>query len=503
MTLEKAMNNSGRTKLKRRGRILFVSSEVYPFAKTGGLADVAGSLPKALHKIGYEMAVSLPFYRKVFPSSLPLEKLVDVEVSIAEERKKGELYQSFLDKNLPVFLISQKGYFDRDSLYGEEKGDYPDNLKRFSFFCKALLLALPKIEWKPEVIHCNDWQTALIPLYLKNPSPSHDFYAGIASLFSIHNLAYQGIFPKDKLGVIGLGEKFFVPQKLEFYGKVNIMKAGLLFADLIATVSPTYSQEIQNPQFGFGLDGVLRERRKDIYGILNGIDYDIWNPSQDSALIKKYSLNSLKQKRGNKIAVQKENNLPVEDVPLIGLISRLCAQKGLDLVERAFEEMMELPLQFVLLGTGDHHYNKAFEQLGRRFPQKTGIHITFDAKMARRIYAGADIFLMPSQYEPCGLGQMISLYYGTIPVVRKTGGLADTVREFDPVSGNGEGFVFEEYSSQEMMSALKRAVDLYQNKNLWGKLIRNGMRRDYSWGSSAKEYSDIYEILLDRLRQAK
>jgi starch synthase len=497
------MNNSGEAKMKKRGRVLFLSSEAHPLAKTGGLADVAGSLPKALHKIGYEVAISLPLYRKAFPSYLPLEKLTDIESPGKEGVKKGELYRTFVDKDLPIFLISQKDYFDRDNLYGDEKGDYPDNLERFSFFCKALLFALQKIEWRPEIIHCNDWQTALIPLYLKNLSFPDSFFVRVVSLFTIHNLAYQGIFPKEKLSALGLDEEFFVPSKLEFYGKINIMKAGLLFADLITTVSPTYSREIQTPEYGFGLDGVLRERKKDICGILNGIDYDIWNPLQDSALVKKYSLDNLEGKRGNKIALQRENNLPVVDVPLIGVISRLCAQKGLDLIEKAFEEMMGLSLQFVLLGTGERNYNNTFEQIGKRFPQKTAIHITFDPEMARRIYAGADLFLMPSHYEPCGLGQMISLRYGTIPVVRKTGGLADTVKEFNPLTEKGEGFVFEEYSSQEMIVALKRAISLYNKRDLWLKLLRNAMQKDYSWNRSANEYSNIYENLLDRLGQVK
>lgn len=472
-------------------RVLFISSEVYPFAKTGGLADVAGSLPQALIKFGYEVAISLPLY-KIIPGKFSLEKLVEIEVAVGEEIKKGYLCKSLLGE-IPVFLIAQEEYFNRENLYGDENGDYPDNLERFSFFCRAALAGIKRIKWEPEIIHCNDWQTALIPLYLKALYSQDDFFKKTGSLFTIHNLAYQGIFPREKLKLTGLGEEFFVPDKLEFYGKINVMKAGLIYSDLVNTVSPTYSQEIQTPEYGFGLDGVLRERKNVLYGILNGIDYQVWDPSKDEQLIQNYSLENPEGKKDNKKALQKENNLPCEDVLLVGLISRLADQKGLDLVAGAIEEMMQLPLQFILLGTGDKHYHKIFDRLGKKFPRQTGIHLCFDPSMARRIYAGADVFLMPSRYEPCGLGQMISLRYGTIPVVRKTGGLADTVREFNPLTEEGNGFLFESYSSSEMLAAIKRALGLYIEKDKWGRLIRNAMKEDFSWDRSAKEYAKLYQ----------
>ena len=491
-------DNWAKMKTHRKGRVLFVSSEAHPFVKTGGLADVAGSLPKALWDMGYDIAIALPLYREIFRSKFPLQKLADIEVS-GEEIKKGSLYGSHLNKEIPAFLISQKDYFDRENLYGDEKGDYPDNAERFSFFCQALLLSLPKIGWKPEIIHCNDWQTALICLYLKFFFCQNPFYRKIGTLFTIHNLAYQGIFAREKLRALGLGEEFLESNRLEFHGKINTMKAGLTCADVISTVSPTYSREIQTPEYGFGLDGVVRERKNDLYGILNGIDYQIWDPCQDEALVSNYSWECPQGKEGNKKALQKENNLPLTNVPLVGLISRLTAQKGLDLIAEGINELMQLPLQLVILGRGDYPYTRMCEQIARKFPRKTGIHIDFDPAMARRIYAGADLFLMPSRYEPCGLGQMIGLRYGTIPVVRKTGGLADTVREFDPATGKGEGFVFGEYSYPEMIAALRRAIQVYQNRDGWGKLVENGMKQDFSWPRSAGEYSRIYEVILGKL----
>jgi len=481
-------------------RVFFISPEVHPFAKTGGLADVAGSLPKALLKLGHEVAICLPLYKKIsLANSLP-DKLAEIEVMVGNDVKKGHLCRTFLDGKIPVFLLSQKEYFDRENLYGDEHGDYEDNAERFTYFCKGALVVLKKIGWRPDIIHCNDWQTALIPLYLKSIFSQDDFYRSIGTLFTIHNLAYQGIFSREKLKVMGLGDEFFTFDKLEFFGKVNTMKAGLVYADLISTVSPTYSREIQTPEYGFGLDGVLRIRENDLYGILNGIDYDIWDPSKDKELTKNYSVENLEGKKENKKALQEENNLPLTDFPLVGLISRLADQKGVDLIAEAIEEMMRLPLQFVLLGQGDYRYNRMFKDIGEKFPQKAGIHIGFSPSMARKIYAGCDIFLMPSHYEPCGLGQMISLRYGTVPVVRKTGGLADTIREFDPTTGEGNGFLFEKCSSLEMLNALKRATDLYQHKEIWEKLIKNGMREDFSWERSARKYSKIYGVILAKLR---
>lgn len=481
---------------KNECRIFFISSEVYPLAKTGGLADVAGSLPKALSKLGYQVVVATPFYKKNFPSELSLEELHQIKVSIGEEVKEGFSYHTFLDGGIPVLLLSQEDYFNRENLYGDQHGDYEDNAERFSYFCRGVLLALKNLGWKPDIIHCHDWQTALLPFYVKNLWPEDDFYHNSGSLFTIHNLAYQGLFPRDKLGVMGIGDEFFTPDKLEFHGKVNTMKAALVYSDLISTVSPTYSKEIQVPEYGFGLDGVLRSRKDDLCGILNGIDYDTWNPSQDKQIAKNYSADNLEGKKENKKMLQKENNLPLIDVPLVGLISRLADQKGVDLIAGAIEEMMNLPLQFVLLGRGDYRYNRMFEEIGKEFPQKTGIHIGFDLSMARRIYAGSDIFLMPSRYEPCGLGQMISLRYGTIPVVRKTGGLADTVRGFNPTTGEGDGFLFKNCNSGDMIDVLRGAIEVYEDKENWEKLIRNGMKKDFSWEKSATEYSKVYENIL-------
>ena len=482
--------------------VFFLSSEVYPFAKTGGLADVAGSLPGALSEAGCRVCVMLPLYKRIFSENFPLEELFEIDVPVGDEIKKGRVYRSFLDleKKIPVFLIWQKEYFDRENLYGDEHGDFPDNAERFSFFCRAALSIIPRTAYKPWIIHCNDWQTALVPLYLKEFFSDKEYYKNTGILFTIHNLAYQGIFSKEKLKALGLGEEFFTFTRLEFWGKINLMKAGLLYADLVNTVSPTYSKEIQTPEFGFGLDGVLRRRRDSLYGILNGIDYDVWNPATDKDIVRNYSRDNLEGKRENKRYLQQENGFPVEDIPVVGFVSRLAEQKGIDLICKAAEEMVNIPVQLVILGKGDYKYQKMLEEIAARYPGKVALHIAFDLKMAKRIYAGSDMFLMPSRYEPCGLGQMISFRFGTVPVVRKTGGLADTVEEFNPLTQKGDGFLFEEYSPEGMLSALKKAFFFYRDKKLWKSLVQSGMSKDFSWRKSAEEYIKIYKIILDKIK---
>lgn len=479
-------------------KILFVSSEVYPFAKTGGLADVSCSLPKVLSKIGYEIAISLPLY-ETFPSGFSLKKIREVRVFVGEKMESGFMYESSLGA-IPVFLIAQKDYFDREYLYGDENGDYPDNAERFSFFCRGILSGIKDIGWKPQIIHCNDWQTALIPLYLKNFYSKDDSFKETGTLFTIHNLAYQGVFSKEKLKFIGLGEEFFTMDKLEFYGKINIMKSGLIFSDLLNTVSPTYSREIQTPEFGMGLDGVLRERSRELYGILNGIDYEVWDPSRDRELVKNYSTENLQGKKENKKFLQRESSLPQDNLPVIGFVSRLTQQKGIDLIAESIDVLSKLPLQFVLLGKGEKRYEEILIKMAKKYSQKIKVYIGFDPLLAKRIYTGADFFLMPSLYEPCGLGQMISLRYGTIPIVRKTGGLADTVEEFDSFTEKGNGFLFEKYSSSHMIEAIKRAIKLYENKDKWEKLIKNAMKQDFSWDKSAKEYIKLYRGIQEKTR---
>jgi starch synthase len=457
---------------KKRLKVLFASSEAAPFSKTGGLADVAGSLPAALHKAGIDIRVVTPRYKSV-------------NISGREGRLSGAV---------PVYFIENDAYFMRDNLYGDHKGDYPDNLDRFAFFSRRVLELLKEIDFKPDIIHCNDWQTALMPVYLKEIYKGDPFYAGIKTVLTIHNIAYQGLFPKSEFHKTGLLWDYFTMHRLEFYDMVNILKGGLVFADLITTVSPTYAREIQTPEFGYGLNGLLYERRGSLAGILNGIDYNQWNPAKDKELKCNFSASRLAGKYKDKLALQKRAGLKRgADIPLIGIVSRLADQKGLDLVSRIIRSLLAADTQFILLGTGEERYHRLFESIKKKFPGKASINLRFDALLAKEIYAGADMFLMPSRYEPCGLGQMISLRYGTIPIVRNTGGLADTITEYDPKTARGTGFVFERYDAGELLNAVKRAVDIYRQKGLWKKLAANAMRCDFSWDASAKRYLGLYK----------
>ncbi|UCB57789.1 MAG: glycogen synthase [Candidatus Omnitrophota bacterium] len=445
-------------------KVLFCSSEVVPFAKTGGLADVSGALPQALEKEGAEVKVALPGYRS----------------AKAHSPKMG--------KDIEVYLVQNDKYFDRKELYGTSSGDYPDNLERFAFFCKQTLLLLKEKGFCPDIIHCNDWQSALIPVYLKTNFKDDDFFKKTKVIFTIHNLAYQGVFPQDEFAKTDLDKQLFNMHALEFYGKANLLKGGLVFSRFITTVSPTYAQQIQSVKFGCGLDGVLRKRKKDLSGIINGLDYHIWDPQQDNKIFQKYGRDDLGDKYINKEKLQQELNLPVDrNIPLLGIVTRLASQKGIELIISALNKKMpKLNLQFVLLGTGDEKYHHQLEKIMQRGYKNISISLRFDAVLARKIYAGCDMFLMPSYYEPCGLGQLISLKYGTIPIGRKTGGLADTIIDAQ------NGFLFEKYSPGEMMRAIMRALKLYENREKWRSLMLKAMDCDFSWEASAKKYIELY-----------
>lgn len=466
---------------KKRLKVLFVSSEVAPFSKTGGMADVAGSLPVALHKAGLDVRVATPRYKSVINFC---------------ETKVNDIFgsEARLNDGVPVYFIENDGYFMRDNLYGNKKGDYPDNLDRFAFFSRRTLELLKEIDFRPDIIHCNDWQTALIPVYLKEAFGADPFYSGIKTVLTIHNIAYQGLFPKTEFHKTGLSWDYFTMHRLEFYDMVNLLKGGLVFADAITTVSPTYAGEIQTPEFGYGLNSLLSERKSSLFGIINGIDYGQWDPSKDKELRYHFSLSKIEGKYKDKSALKKKSGLGQDsNVPLVGVISRLADQKGLDLISKIIHPLLGMDVQFILLGTGEERYHRLFEDIRKKFPGKASINLRFDALLAKEIYAGADMFLMPSRYEPCGLGQIISLRYGTIPVARNTGGLADTIVEYDPGTTRGNGFVFERYDAGELFAAVKRAVDIYRQRGLWKKLVANAMRCDFSWDSSAKKYIELYK----------
>lgn len=479
-------------------KILIVSSEIDPFAKTGGLADVAGSLPKALAKLGHDVRLIMPRYKQIknteYMTDMPVEMDGHLETAII---KTSLLPVKGPEQHLkiPVYFVDNYKFFYRDGLYG-----HPDDGARFNFFTKAVLSALPKINFQPDVIHCNDWQSALLPLFMKYKYEDEPFYRDTATVFTIHNLQYQGRFPKEMLITLNLPEKkFFTPDQLEYWGNINYMKGGILYADLINTVSDKYSLEIQTAQFGEGLDGLLRKRAQDLYGILNGIDYHNFDPETDDRIHKNFSLDNLEGKKENKYALQKEMGLPQRDVPLISIISRLASQKGLDLLANVIDDLLQTDVQFVLLGSGEDKYQQFFSELKIRYRDKAAVHIGFDSNLAQRIYAASDIFLMPSRFEPCGLSQIISMRYGTIPLVHATGGLEDTVIDFHEDNQRGNGFSFNHYSAVELWKTLQRAVGLYNDyPEQWHQLVSNAMKADFSWSKSAEKYVSYYRTAINK-----
>ncbi|RMG46313.1 MAG: glycogen synthase GlgA [Acidobacteria bacterium] len=479
--------------VEERFRVSFAVSEVAPYAKVGGLADVAVALPKALMKQGLDVRIFVPRYPGV-----PMDEAVipDLMVPFAFGLRPAAVYRT-RTHGLPVYSIDAPIYFDREGIYGPPGGEYPDNVERYAFFSRAVLEAIKRSGPPPHIIHCHDWQTGLIPLYLRTAYRNDPFYASTATLFTVHNLAYQGLFDPRLLPHLGFGpEVFQTDEGIEFHGMASALKAGLVAATGISTVSPRYAQEIQTPEFGCGLDGLLRARRDDVIGILNGVDYEVWNPETDPYIARNYGPDSLEGKKECKIDLLKRMNLPVDVArPLIGSISRLVEQKGFDLIEQAAERMLHMNTSYVVLGSGDPKLENFFRQLHRAFPDRVGVYFGFDDPLAHRIEAGTDLFLMPSRYEPCGLNQMYSLKYGTVPLVRGTGGLDDTIRNFDPHSRSGNGFKFYEYSADRLLEKLQEALSVYRQKDLWRTLMLNGMRTDFSWDRSAQQYVALYRRL--------
>lgn len=480
--------------------VVFLSSEVAPFAKTGGLADIAGSIPKGLKKLGVDIAVVMPFYDDIKEGEYRLTKTdMQFEVKIGDKLKSGFVYKGFLPASrVPIYFIGNEQYYGRKGLYNYPgtTRDFEDNSERFIFFAQAALAVIEKLKLSPHIVHCNDWQTGLVPVYLKTKFTHKECFKNTKTMITIHNLAYQGVYWHWDMNLTGLDWSLFNWKQLEFYGKLNFLKGGIVFSDLITTVSKTYAEEIQTPEYGVGLDGVLRERAKDLYGIINGIDYTIWNPEIDKFIIANYSVGNIAEKKLCKKALQRKYKLPERDVPVIGMITRLTDQKGLDLVVDKFPELMKIDLQFVLLGTGDQRYYEIFQHYAHKFTDKVALKFSFDERSAHEIEAGTDLFLMPSRYEPCGLNQLYSLKYGTVPVVRSTGGLADTitdVRSDSVMNGKVNGFSFKEYNADLLLSTIIRALDFFKNKTQWTRLIKNGMSQDWSWERSAREYLTLYK----------
>ena len=476
-------------------KVAVVSFEVYPLAKVGGLADVAGALPKALRKKGVDVSIFMPFHKKVKDNvkklALPLEKVLDEFDLGLGTQEKASLFKTVLpNTEIPVYLVDNAHYFSSEEVYGS-----PDGGEQAIFFTKAVLESMKKMGKTFDIIHANDWQTGLLPVYLKTVYSKDPFFSSMATVYTIHNLGYQGVFDRSYMGFAKLPDYLFNSDAIEFYGNVNFMKGGIIFSDIVNTVSPTYAQEIKTPEYGEKLEGVLQSRSDVLYGVLNGIDYEENDPSSDKRIPYHYDVDNMDGKMKDKEELQREMGLEIKpDVPLIGLISRLVDQKGLDLVNDVMKYVMSCNDQFVLLGTGDPKYEESFSNLAKEFPGKVAAKIGFDVNLAQRIYAGSDFFLMPSRYEPCGLGQMYSLRYGTIPIVRYTGGLADTVKEFDGKKGNGFGF--KPYDSAYLARTILKALYYYNRKEDMKILIRNAMTTDLSWERSAGEYLKLYDLAL-------
>jgi len=486
-------------------KILYAAAEVVPFAKTGGLADVAGALPKVLAGLGHDVRIVMPLYGSIDRVKYGLHPATDIfHIPLGKESVAVSIEESEYIPGVKIYFVDNASLYDRPALYG-----YPDDDHRFVTYCRALLEMLPRLGWKPDIINCNDWHTGLVPVYLKTLYADSPELCDIGTLYTIHNLAYQGLFPPEVMDLAGLPWELFTWNQLEYWGKFNFMKAGLVFADALSTVSPTYAKEIQTEAYGEGLQGVLAHRSTDLFGILNGIDLEIWNPSSDPWLPEHFSPDDTTGKRACKLALQAEVGLTVDaDVPLFGIVSRLSAQKGFDILAEILPNLLKKEtMQLVILGTGDALFHDLLTKLTKKCPEKLAIALKFDNGLAHRIYAGCDAFLMPSRYEPCGLGQMISLAYGTIPVVRATGGLADTVKEFKRKSdrnyNDGNGFVFEPYTAQALKWAITRALSKYSEpEGAWTQIIMQAFHRDFSWEASARQYLRVYHQVLTRLHAA-
>jgi starch synthase len=476
-------------------KILFVSPEITPFAKTGGLADVAHALPEALKALGNDVCAVMPKYLSIVEQNLAMQTVASFTVQMHNGLQGAGLLQT-KNGSVPTYFIENDAYFNREGLYGLGDGDYPDNLERFVFFCKAALECCKAIGFLPDVIHCNDWQTAMLPAILKATYAGYRqdaFFRPVPKLvYTIHNISYQGRFPEDHWPILSLPRSYYT-NDFEFYGQINLTKGAIHLADAVTTVSETYAQEIQETDFGFGLQDILKRNSGKLIGILNGVDYRNWSPDTDPHTYGiHYSADDRSGKYQIKTRLREEYGLPNrEDVPLIGVISRLVEQKGIDLITECAEQMLQLDTQLIVLGSGDPQYRDFFEWLRRSYPDRVGIYIGFNNELSHRIEAGADIFLMPSLFEPCGLNQIYSLKYGSLPIVRQTGGLADTIQD------GVNGFTFFDFEAHFFFDAVKRAIDVYRNKpERWEEMMRTAMAQDFSWNRSAGKYFDVYHRLL-------
>jgi starch synthase len=476
--------------------ILLASSEVHPFSKTGGLADMVGALGKALARTGHEARIVSPLYRGI-RERFPQVRQVDwyFDLPLGNRRVHAALWSLELEKGLSAYFIEQPDFFDRAALYHENNISYADNAERFIFLSKCVTHLARHLPWRPDIVHVHDWQTALVPALMLHQHRAEGWWNSPPTCLSIHNLAYQGIFPPSAFDLTNLTPDFFTIEGVEFYGHLNCLKAGILFADAITTVSPRYAREIMTEEFGYGLDGLLRRRQKQLFGILNGVDYDEWNPAHDAFLPSSYTVTRIAGKSVCKFALQKEVGLAEgRDVPLFGTISRLAEQKGVDIQLGALEEMLSANMQFVLLGSGSSAYERGYSELARRFPSKVAVRVDYDECLAHRIEAACDFYIMPSRFEPSGLNQMYSLRYGAIPIVRATGGLDDSVVDLTEDMKRANGIKFYEYSARALAKAIRKALALYQKPDLLRQYQRNAMKTVFSWEQTVREYLKAYSV---------
>ncbi|MFW2331739.1 MAG: glycogen synthase GlgA [Nitrospinota bacterium] len=480
-------------------RIAFLSSEVAPFSKTGGLADVAGALPVELKKLGYDIEIFTPLYRSIKNSKIKLStRSSKVAIPISSRISEGEFIKFKADPITIHFLKSDQ-YYDRDQLYNDEHGDYPDNLERFVFFSKAVLARLKQMKKRPDIIHLNDWHSSLVPVYLKNRVENDKFFKNTKTLLTIHNLGYQGIFNPKDWHITGLDFTLFHPLYLEFYSMINCLKAGIIFSDMVSTVSPSYAIEIQDKKQGHALEGVLQEKGRNsiLTGIVNGIDDTVWNPATDSLIPANFDKNNLEGKKVCKRELLSYFELADSNRALIGIVSRLVTQKGFHLFAKIADKILKKDITLVVLGSGEQWLETFFRELAVAYPTKVGVQIGYNDQLAHLIEAGSDMFLMPSIYEPCGLNQLYSLAYGTVPIARATGGLKDTIENFDLSTNLGNGFLFDEADENELYNAIDRAVTVYNSdRSLWKKIILSGMNANHSLLNSALQYSDLYQKLV-------
>jgi starch synthase len=472
-------------------KILFVASEGLPYSKTGGLADVVEALPKALCQMGHEVAVLLPRYHGNKVNSVLISSL---SISLGDTLRFPMIGEGKTHHGVRYFFVSDPEFFERPHIYGDKSGDYPDNAERFTEFSRAAIEFMKRV-WLPDVVHCHDWQTGLVPVLLRTQHAEDPAVRSLPVVLTIHNLGYQGLFPETALRKCGLPASLFNLDALEFYGEVNFLKGGLLFADYLTTVSRRYAKEIQTPEYGWGLDGVVQGRADRMVGILNGADYSEWSPEADKLIAQNYSVHDLKGKHACKKDLLDVFGLPSwnMDRPVIGIVSRFVNQKGFDLIAAVADELMAEDLALVAIGTGQPEYEGLFQHLAQRHPERVAVKIGYDNATAHKVEAGADMFLMPSRYEPCGLSQIYSLRYGTVPIVRATGGLDDTVQNFDPRTKQGTGFKFEEYNGPALLECVRTALATYRDPAAWCAVRANGMARDFSWKASAASYVTLYE----------